>query len=308
MEDSRRKGVLFAFVVVLVAMAQGCGGNEKAAEESSGIVVRASSFNLLHDWPYFMRIGERLEIDAQGIKKNHIDVLGVQEVSVTTVIGNSIEDLALRLGYYYLYAHLEGSFDLIKFEDGNGVLSRFPIVEKEVFRFPHQVDVFENRSVIRAVIASPNGRFTIFSTHLSGGDPDINLFQARELADYIEQHRMRGPAILTGDFNADPDSPAIQTLTGEHGFVDVYAAANPNVPGFTCCQCILDGYFNPFDTCPLIPLQEKIDYLFLIPGTEFRGEVISSDLFLGAPVMQPNGELLRASDHVGVQALLRLSP
>jgi endonuclease/exonuclease/phosphatase family metal-dependent hydrolase len=297
-----------SLALILLTIIHGCGNSEHPPPLESNGILHAASFNLLHDWPFFMRIAERLDIVARGIETEHVDVLGIQEVSVTEDIGNSLEDLALDVGYYYVYAHLEGSFDLIRFEDGNGVLSRFPIVEKEVARFADQVDRFENRSVIRAVIASPKGRFTIFSTHLSGSDPDINLHQAIELADFIEGHRTPGPAILTGDFNAHPDSPAIRTLTEEHGFVDVFAAANPSDPGFTCCVCILEGYLNPFDTCPQIPLQEKIDYLFLIPGLEFRGEVISADLLLDSPVMQTDGKFLWASDHVGVQGLLRLFP
>lgn len=285
-----------------------CGSGDENANEDSAGIIHAASFNLLHDWPKYMKIAERLDIVSQGIQREHLDILGIQEASVTERIGNSLEDLALYLGYYYIYAHLEGSYDLIKFENGNGVLSRFPIVEKEVYRFPHQVDRFENRSVIRAVIASSGGRVTIFSTHLSGSDPDVNLYQALDLADFIESRRTPNPALLTGDFNAYPDSPAIRTLTEEHGFVDVYKTANPNNPGFTCCVCILKGYLNIFDRCPEIPLQERIDYLFLIPGLEFKGEVISADLFLNFPVMQPNGDLLWASDHVGVQGFLRIAP
>lgn len=293
-------------LIVLVAI-QACGAGEESRKEGPGI-IHAASFNLLHDWPYYMRIADRLEIAVQGFKRENIDVLGIQEASVTPEVGNALETLALHLGYYYVYAHLEGSFDLIKFENGNGVLSRFPIVDKEVFRFPHQVDPFENRSVIRAVIASPRGSFTIFSTHLSGGNSTVNLQQALDLADFIASRRTAGPAFLTGDFNAQPDSPAIQALTGEYGFIDVYASVNPDDPGFTCCVCILEGYFNPFDSCPRTPLQERIDYLFLIPGLDYKGEVVSSSLLLNTPFTDASDDLLWASDHVGVQALLRLLP
>jgi endonuclease/exonuclease/phosphatase family metal-dependent hydrolase len=293
--------------LIVLATIQGCGEGEESRKEGPGI-IHAASFNLLHDWPYYMRIADRLEIAAQGFKRENIDVLGIQEASVTPGIGNSLETLTLRLGYYYVYAHLEGSFDLIKFENGNGVLSRFPIVEKEVFRFPHQVDPFENRSVIRAVIASPRGPFTIFSTHLSGGSSTVNLQQALDLAEFIASRRTAGPAFLTGDFNAQPDSPSIQALTGEYGFIDVYATVKPDDPGFTCCVCILEDYFNPFDSCPRIPLQERIDYLFLIPGLEYKGEVVSSSLLLNAPITETGGGLLWASDHVGVEGLLRLFP
>ena len=303
-----RKNVpVCGLALVVLAVIQGCGEGEEPRKQSSGIIY-AASFNLLHDWPYYMRIADRLEIAAQGFERENIDVLGIQEVSVTPGTGNSLETLALRLGYYYVYARLEGSFDLIKFEDGNGVLSRFPIVEKEVFRFPHQVDPFENRSVIRAVIRSPSGPFTIFSTHLSGGSSTVNLQQALDLADFITSRRTAGPAFLTGDFNASPDSPAIQALTGEYGFIDVYASVNPDDPGFTCCVCILEGYFNPFDACPPIPLQERIDYLFLIPGLEYKGEVVASSLLLNTPYTDTSDGLLWASDHVGVEALLRLFP
>ena len=293
--------------LIVTAAINCCGEGEESRKEDPGI-IHVASFNLLHDWPYYMRIADRLEIAAQGFQRDNIDVLGIQEASVTPEIGNSLEALALRLGYYYVYAHLEGSFDLIRFEDGNGVLSRFPIVEKEVFRFPHQVDPFENRSVIRAVIASPRGPFTIFSTHLSGGSSTVNLQQALDLADFITSRRTAGAAFLTGDFNAQPDSPAIQALTEEYGFIDVYASVNPDDPGFTCCVCILEGYFNPFDSCPRIPLQERIDYLFLIPGLEYKGEVVGSTLLLNTPFTDTGDSPLWASDHVGVQALLRLFP
>ena len=73
-------------------------------------------------------------------------------------------------------------------------------------------------------------------------------------------------------------------------------------------MCILEGYFNPFDACPPIPLQERIDYLFLIPGLEYKGEVVASSLLLNTPYTDTSDGLLWASDHVGVEALLRLFP
>ncbi|MCH7718514.1 MAG: hypothetical protein IIB21_03500, partial [Chloroflexi bacterium] len=76
-----------------------------------------------------------------------------------------------------------------------------------------------------------------------------------------------------------------------------------------------EGVGDPGCTSGTIPLgdnpenltRRRIDFIFILPGTEFSLDARQAALFLNAPVTLDDGRLLWASDHIGVQALLGLS-
>ena len=108
--------------------------------------------------------------------------------------------------------------------------------------------------VLGATAATPWGDVRVYVTHLTNGDSAINQGQAADLAAFVEQSG-GGPALVAGDFNATEDEPQIQAL----GWIDTYRAANPADPGWTCCV-------DDLSAGPGEPLEERIDYLFLVPA------------------------------------------
>jgi endonuclease/exonuclease/phosphatase family metal-dependent hydrolase len=95
-------------------------------------------------------------------------------------------------------------------------------------------------------------RMTFASTHLEAvGPAALRAGQARELASFIGTEL---PAIVLGDFNDDPWSPAHAVVVGA-GFVDAWESLRPGEPGFTCCQ--LADLSNARSL-----LDRRIDYVF----------------------------------------------
>jgi len=86
------------------------------------------------------------------------------------------------------------------------------------------------------IAGSPGLAITIANTHLESGSgglfPDLRREQALELVGSVGPAR---PAILLGDFNDPPGSPMYDVITGAR-FTDAWAALEPGVSGFTCCE------------------------------------------------------------------------
>lgn len=111
------------------------------------------------------------------------------------------------------------------FTMGNAILSRFPIVETQQTLLPNPIG-HETRSLLYALCETPHGLQPVFVTHL---DWQFELSHARceqvsfivdQMADWLTPARAAGqdllPAILLGDFNAEPDSDEIRFLRGKH--------------------------------------------------------------------------------------------
>jgi endonuclease/exonuclease/phosphatase family metal-dependent hydrolase len=110
------------------------------------------------------------------------------------------------------------------------------------------------------------------------------------------------PAILVGDFNAEPDADEIRYLRGLTSlgeprrvyFRDAYTFASGGSPGFTYCRR------NAF-AAPLREPDRRIDYIFVRGQDDrFRGEPLEARVCFDEAV----GGVM-PSDHFGVVATLR---
>jgi len=71
------------------------------------------------------------------------------------------------------------------------------------------------------------------------------------------------PAIVMGDFNAQPGEPAYQVIR-DAGFTDVWGALRPGVRGFTCCHLADLSNAQP-------QLTKRIDYVWTRGLGDARG-------------------------------------
>ena len=149
--------------------------------------------------------------------------------------------------------------------------------------------------VLHATAATPWGDMRVYATHLTSGHPADNPGQAASLQAFVESTGS-GPAIVGGDFNAKEDSPQIQALAKV--WLDTYRVANPGDAGWTCC---IDNLTAESDT-----RNERIDYLFLVPGPGGGASVVSSVRVLNQPVQTADGWLW-ASDHVGLLSMIQMA-
>jgi endonuclease/exonuclease/phosphatase family metal-dependent hydrolase len=279
------------------ARVEGCFDGCAAPPAGSRAGLRVMSMNVLHDIPRFRSLSDRLDIVAAEIRARDVDIALLQEVPWTLRLGSGARSLARATGLNHAYARANGNRRAIGFEEGETILSRYPLTDVTLVELQPRPGPFEHRVVLRATALTPWGDVDLYATHLTNGKPDVNRGQAASLQAFVASTR-RNPAVVAGDLNALEDSPQIRALAGE--WTDVYRAAHPGEAGFTCC--IDDLWGGPDE-----PLRERIDYMFLVPGDGARIAVDGVRLVLNAPVEQAGGWLW-ASDHVGLLANLRLAP
>lgn len=262
---------------------EGCAEGCTTASPRREGPLRVMSLNVLHGFPRFAHLGERLTRVAAVIREADADLVCLQEVPWHR--GSAARRLAGETGLNHLYLRANGNRWTLLFEEGEVILSRYPLRDVAFIELKPGVSIFEHRVVLRATATTPWGPVQVFVTHLTGGDPEVNQGQAASLAAFVAASG-EGPAVVAGDFNAEENEPQIRAL----GWVDTYRVTHPDDPGFTCCV-------DDLSAGRVEELDKRIDYLFLVPAG--RAEVVSSRLVLGEPFCTGAG-CLWTSDHVGV--------
>ena len=138
------------------------------------------------------------------------------------------------------------------------VLSRWPIATVADAELPRSPDD-ERRAVTCAVLDAPSGPITVFNTQLTSA-PSASarrVEQVRRIATFVAEHRVESfPPIVTGDFNAMPESDEIRLFEGhltdpvvpDTVLVDAWRYdANPASPGWTrhCANPYVEATFEP---------------------------------------------------------------
>jgi len=297
----RRRGASWAVAASLMLALTPVSGT--AAEP-----IRVVTFNLLHGGPVASatgdgeRLEDRLAIVLAELRRLQPDVIALQEASVGSRRGHVAERLARELGYHMAHASTtERIFAngilsrlivaMIDFSEGPAVLSRWPIVARDVIELTRCGRMFDARVVLRVDVGAPHGPLQVYSTH-SSGDP----CQLAHIERVARAHRTASPSVLMGDFNATDDVPAFASL--KRGLLDAFRLVNPDAPGFTDLQQI---------GAATATVSQRYDYVFVIPGGRRTGAVRRSRVVLNAPRRYDDGTVLWPSDHYGVLAELDLS-
>jgi endonuclease/exonuclease/phosphatase family metal-dependent hydrolase len=261
------------------------------------------SLNVLHDHPDFENLAQRLDLIAAEIQRSDADIVCLQEVPWTLRLGSGARMLADRTGLNHVGVRANGNRWTILFEEGEAILSRYPLRDVAFNVLSPRAGFFEHRVVLRATADTPWGDVRVFVTHLTDGEEEINRGQAASLLAFVEA---AGPglAVVAGDFNAREESPQMRELVGR--WLDTYRVAHPDPDdeGYTCC-------IDDLSAGPGEPLEKRIDYLFLVPepGREARvvamRRLVASRRVLDEPHPTASGYLW-ASDHVGLLTLIAM--
>jgi endonuclease/exonuclease/phosphatase family metal-dependent hydrolase len=262
--------------------------------------LRLVTFNLLHGGPWSGFTGDdhhleaRLAMMVDELGALRPDVVALQESPVTRWRGDVAGRLAGALGLRYVHARatervfpprLLGRLIVwgLGFVEGPAILSRFPITASEVHDLPRCQRWLGPRVALRADLQTPAGPLTVISTHVSRDD-----CQTRRVA---ELARPSGrPVVVMGDLNVTETAPVLGAFL-DHGFVDLFRAANPDAPGLTVWQRI---------DAPASTVFRRVDYVLLRPGDGVTAEVVAGRLVLNTPRPRPEGGVLWPSDHYGV--------
>jgi len=287
-------------------------GAHAEAVAQSVPALKCVTFNMLHGGVFSGLKGNAQDLDrrlAMAAKELHAlgaDIIGIQEASTGWSRRNVVERLVAQLGFHHVYA--PASFRLfgsewintfiswvMNFTEGPAIISRFPIVASEAHDLPRCGRFTDPRVLLYVELRTPWGLVPVSSTHISR---DACPEQAKSIVDFLYERRGSLPMLLMGDFNAIEDSPPIAVLT-QAGFVDTFRVANPTAPGLTVWQRV---------TIPYPTVSRRVDYLFLLPGKDFGGRVLSSRVVLNSPQHFPDGTMLWPSDHYGVLTEMEMVP
>ncbi|WP_216591014.1 endonuclease/exonuclease/phosphatase family protein [Streptomyces brasiliscabiei] len=152
---------------------------------------------------------------------------------------------------------------------GTAVLSRWPVLEREAVGLP-AADGGTTRGALYALLDAPGAPVPFFTVHLSS-DTDASALRCRqvtELAALVARHRDRSthPPVITGDFNAWPDSDEVRLFGGYRTapavpgqvFLDAWEYAEPGAPAATWDPA------NPYVAESFGP-RVRIDYIHVGP-------------------------------------------
>jgi len=233
------------------------------------------------------------------IKAADPDLITLQEVWGVAA-ENHAKQLANALGYH---VYFEQCMTMNKVGFGNAILSRWPIAEAKALQLSGYTETSELRKALYAKINGPRGDIHLFCTHLNWRyeQSHIRQEQVQEVAGFVKANSHgKMPPILCGDFNAEPMSDEIRSLTGlatsaTEGLVfhDAWATAGAG-EGYTW------NVENPYSAEEFEP-NRRIDYIFTgHPKARGRGHVTKIGLIGNAPV-----EGTWPSDHIGLLAKIR---
>jgi endonuclease/exonuclease/phosphatase family metal-dependent hydrolase len=228
--------------------------------------IRVLTFNLFHAGPVASatgdgdRLEDRLAIVVAELQRLQPDVIALQEASIGSQRGHVAQRLARELGYQvahasttervFRYALLSRlAVALIDFSEGPAVLSRWPIVSRDVVELTRCGWPLDSRLVLGVTFDAPAGLIQIYSTHTSG-----DACQVRHIERVASERRTVLPSVLMGDFNASEDFPALASV--KRAFMDAFRAANPGEPGFTDLQQTGTATAT---------VSKRYDYIFVVP-------------------------------------------
>jgi endonuclease/exonuclease/phosphatase family metal-dependent hydrolase len=260
--------------------------------------IRVGTWNL---WWRFGEWDRRCGAIARVLKAVNADVLGLQEVW-STDRENQAELLASQLDMHVAWApspHPDQWQQRIGDRSvgvGTAILSRWPLIDSGVRPLP-DADML----ALHAVADTPAGGLPVFTVHLdaSPGASSLRCRQAAVLATLVAETGQEDlPAVVVGDFNAEPDSDEVRLFEGHKTapavpgqvFVDAWRFAEAGSP-----QATWDRR-NPHVAALGFP-DSRIDYVFVGSPVKGRGRVLGARRFATAPV-----DGVWPSDHFGVLA------
>jgi endonuclease/exonuclease/phosphatase family metal-dependent hydrolase len=229
-------------------------------------------------WNVWWRFGpwqERQKAILAVLRDLRPDVVGLQEVWERGG-ENQAEWLASELGLHWTWApsrapeRWQRRLGDPSVAFGNAVLSRWPIAAREVLELPAGPGDDDGRLVLHARVDAPGHQVPFFTTHLTAA-ADASAVRRRQvaaLAAFVAAHRggTDFPPVITGDFNAWPDSDEVRGLGGYKTapaapgqvFVDAWEYADPAAPSATWDAA------NPYVAQSCDP-SVRIDYVHVGP-------------------------------------------
>ena len=256
--------------------------------------LRVVTLNLLNDLTYWSL---RAPLIIDELKALQPDLIALQEVVLPD---NTAQWIASQLKDYSL--HLTPKTGGRGRREGLAILSRLPVEAHERFSFEHQ------GRVAQRVIVQYAGQPWIFANAHLYWHPIDDRTRRAEIQALLKW--LPSPAILCGDFNAEPHYASISMV--RQRFQSAYAVANGREPDYTCPTPLYRGP-APRHAARRVALRfagwlarrrneawrGTLDYIFVDPAIEVGECRIAFD----RPA--PHNRRIYPSDHFGLTATLQ---
>ncbi|MDX6348937.1 MAG: hypothetical protein QOF84_3727 [Streptomyces sp.] len=264
-------------------------------------------------WNLWWRFGpweQRRDAILDVLREERPDVVGLQEVWAQGD-DNLAGWLAGQLGMHWTWVASDAPERFHKrlgdstVDVGNAVLSRWPIADRDTLRLPIGDGQDDGRRALYALLDAPGQRIPFFTAHLNSAPHEsaVRCLQVRAIAHFIAAKRAVSdfPPVVTGDFNAEPDSDELRLFGGlktapvvkGQVFIDAWRLADPSAPEVTW------DLVNPY-AAQTFEWGSRIDYVHVgTPGPDGIGHIRTARRAGDAPV---GG--VWPSDHTAVVAEL----
>lgn len=223
-------------------------------------------------------ISKKIDFDAiaEVIKESGAEIVGLNEMrglgKDTEQFAEQVKELADRLGYHYYFAKaIEFDFDWMSGPYGNGLLSKYPILEAETIAIPDPVEkkykgYYETRCLLKAKIDVADG-LNVLVSHF-GLNPD----EAENAVNTVMENLPTEKTVFMGDLNLKPEDELLNPIREQ--LVDVATYSDKELL-----------------TWPSTGPERKIDYIF-----------VSKDV----KVLEADVPVIVASDHCPHTAVIEL--
>lgn len=262
-------------VVAVFTLLVGCSGGKS---ESDAITLRVMTYNIHHGEGVDGKVD--IERIAKLIRDAKADIVALQEVDRGVERTKKIDIMTMLADMTGLTYAFGKNIDYQGGDYGNGILTRFPIIEERNLHYK-MIREGEQRGLLQLVLDVRGQEIVVMNTHIDYRQDDservLNVGELREAA------KRYGPrtVIVCGDFNDLPASRTISLM--REAFVDTWEAVGQG-----------EGF-----TYPTATPEKRIDYIF-----------VSKPTSSGSSVVRPvSAQVLRseASDHLPVLVEFRIS-
>jgi endonuclease/exonuclease/phosphatase family metal-dependent hydrolase len=178
--------------------------------------LRIVDFNVLHGIPGFEGQEARYQDTLAAFRLLAPDIIVLQEVWDTLAHGNMARRLGEALHLNHVYARANGSRQLLGFEEGSAILSRFPILDARRLLLAPRTPWWECRIALVTRIDLGERRLTVAGLHCHDQNEAVATSQAHSLLTRLDRDAI---VIVAGDFNAASESPAVTQFI-QIGLVD----------------------------------------------------------------------------------------
>ncbi|WP_230981479.1 endonuclease/exonuclease/phosphatase family protein [Echinicola salinicaeni] len=174
--------------------------------------ITVLSYNIHHSNPPSKPDLIDLEAVAKVIKESNADIVGLQEVDVYTERSGSDLHMAEKLGELagYDYYYFSKGIDYKEGEYGTAILSKYPLSNEKTIKLPKEEGTEQRTLSLVTVSLTEESKIYFGNTHMDFTSESNGLAQAKFITKYFDESTDNEiPAIVVGDFNAVPSSPAI---------------------------------------------------------------------------------------------------